>query len=160
MGGVCDEDEGFDFVRDVFGGDAESDAEEVQCVFGRLAFSGLDSLQVGWGDTCLQGECVLGDSFGFADDPDGLSDYFSFAHRNQYADMRRNAQVHARTFRKERASTRNPRQHWDAGVNYKGCMPGTCAKIATKEFWTCAVSPWDAFTRRSKRKQLEPAGTK
>ena len=160
MGGVGDEDECFDFVSDVFAADAESDAEEVECVLCGLSFAGLDSLQVGGGDSGLQGQAVLGDSFGFADGFDGPSDYFSFAHMKRVADMRRNAQVSARRFRKERASPKNPRQHWELGVNYTPHMRGFCGEHARKDFWTCAVFPWDASTPRSYRNQREPRGTK
>jgi hypothetical protein len=108
----------------------------------------------------LQGQAVLGDSLGFADGFDGPSDYFSFAHMKIVEDMRRNAQVLARRFRKERASIKNPRQHWEAGVNYTPHMRGFWAAHARKVFWTCAVSSWDAFTRRSKRNVREATRTK
>ena len=93
MLGVGNKDEGFDGVGDVIGADAEVNSDQVECGFGGLTFASLDSLQVAGGDAGCEGQSFLVDAFGFADDLDGLSDYFAFAHRKKLHDMRRNAQV-------------------------------------------------------------------
>ena len=139
MGWIGDEDQRFDFVGDVFYVDAEVPAHEVECFVGGLPFAGFDPLQVRRGNAGFDGECVLGYSFGFPDCFDRSSECFSFAHRKKVAGMRRVAQVGARRNLQECASYENPRQCWEARVNYNERVPGNCACAGRKDFFACAI---------------------